>query len=127
MIDRIDRASQLRREQPIFHILHFRRTHHEAAAMDVYDDGQWVVGGDRAIRQNSDRLCAKGTLDMNFVSGDIRQVRYWNGAINASALARRCLKVSAVSGGSSGPCASASRNSGSTSSIVLMYGSRVRL
>jgi len=47
--------------------------------MDVYDDGQWVVGGDRAIRQNSDRLCAKGTLDMDFVSGDIRQVRYWNG------------------------------------------------
>ena len=47
--------------------------------MDVYDDRQWVVGGDRAIRQNSDRLCAKGTLDMDFVSGDIRQVRYWNG------------------------------------------------
>jgi hypothetical protein len=47
--------------------------------MDVYDDGQWVVGGDRAIRQNSDRLCAKGTLDMDFISGDIRQVRYWNG------------------------------------------------
>src|SRR5262249_48525928 len=47
--------------------------------MDVYDDGQWVAGGDRTIRQNSDRLCAKGTLDMNFVSGDIRQVRYRNG------------------------------------------------
>ena len=46
--------------------------------MDVHNDGQWVVGRDRAIRQNSDRLCAKGTLDMHFASGDIRQVRYWN-------------------------------------------------
>jgi hypothetical protein len=55
--------------------------------MDVYDGGQRAVGGDRAIRQNADRLCAKGTLDMNFVGGDIPQVRCWNGAISASALA----------------------------------------
>jgi len=47
--------------------------------MDVYDGGQWGVGGDRAIRENADRLCTKRTLDMDFVSGDIRQVRYWNG------------------------------------------------
>src|SRR3712207_5173660 len=79
MIHGIDRASQLRREEPIFHILHLWRTHHEAPTMDVYDGGQWGVGGDRAIRQNTDRLCAKRTLDMDFIGGDIRQVRYGNG------------------------------------------------
>ena len=41
-------------------------------------------------------------------------------------MARRCVKESAVNG-SSDHCASASRNSGSTRSIVLMDGSRVRL
>jgi hypothetical protein len=46
--------------------------------------------------------------------------------ISSSAWARRRVKDSAVSG-SSGHSASASRNSGSTSSIVLMDGSRVRL
>src|SRR5215212_4246338 len=45
---------------------------------------------------------------------------------NASASARRRVKVSAVSD-TCGHSASASRNSGSTSSIVLMVGSRVRL
>ena len=95
--------------------------------MDVYDDGQWVAGGDRTIRQNSDRLCAKGTRDMDSSVAISGRFGIGTAAINASALARRCLKVSAVSGGSSGPCASASRNSGSTSLIVLMYGSRVRL
>ena len=48
--------------------------------MDVYDDGQWVVGRDRAIGQYADRLCAKRTLDMALVGGDIRQVRFRNGA-----------------------------------------------
>src|SRR6516165_6846332 len=45
---------------------------------------------------------------------------------NASASARRRVKVSAVSD-TCGHSASASRNSGSTSSIVLMVGSQVRL
>src|SRR5215472_7319920 len=45
---------------------------------------------------------------------------------NANASARRRVKVSAVSD-TCGHCASASRNSGSTSSIVLMIGSRIRL
>ena len=48
--------------------------------MDVYDDGQWVVGREGAIGQNADRLCAKRTLDMDLVGGDIGQVRYRNGA-----------------------------------------------
>src|SRR5271166_4504658 len=47
--------------------------------MDVYDDGQWGVGRDRAIGQHADRLCAKCTLDMDLVGGDIGQVRLWNG------------------------------------------------
>ena len=47
--------------------------------MDVYDDGQWVVGRDRAIGQNADRLCAKCTLDMDLVGGDIGQVRFRHG------------------------------------------------
>ncbi|MGH6739351.1 MAG: hypothetical protein ACREDY_10035, partial [Bradyrhizobium sp.] len=47
--------------------------------MDVKDDGQWVVGGDRAIGQDADRLSAKRTLDMDLASGDIGQVRFWNG------------------------------------------------
>src|ERR1051326_1609437 len=46
-------------------------------------------------------------------------------AASSSAWARRRISVSAVSGSSG--CASAARNSGSTSSIVLMDGSRVRL
>src|SRR5438046_8083124 len=46
--------------------------------MDVYDGGQWVVGGDGPIRQNADRLCAKRTLDMDLIGGDIRQVRFWD-------------------------------------------------
>ena len=48
--------------------------------MDVDDDGQRVVGRDRAIGQNADRLCAKRTLDMDLVGGDIGQVRFRNGA-----------------------------------------------
>src|SRR6266568_5174685 len=48
--------------------------------MNMYDGGQWGVGGDRAIRQNSDRLCAKRTLDVDFVGNDIGQVRFWNSA-----------------------------------------------
>src|SRR5271169_5686191 len=48
--------------------------------MDVYDDGQRVVGRDRAIGQNADRPCAKRTLDMDLVGGDIGQVRFRNGA-----------------------------------------------
>jgi hypothetical protein len=52
MIHGIDRASQLGREKPILHILHFRRAHYEAPAMDVYEDGQWVVGRYWAIGQN---------------------------------------------------------------------------
>src|SRR6202045_5296359 len=48
--------------------------------MDVYDDGQWFVGRDRAIGQNADRLCAKRTLDMDLGGGDIGQVRFRNGA-----------------------------------------------
>src|SRR3954466_14501404 len=48
------------------------------------------------------------------------------GLSNASASARRRTKVSAVSD-TRGHSASALRNSGSTSSIVLMVGSRVRL
>src|SRR4051812_10312508 len=47
--------------------------------MDVYDGGHWGVGGDRAIRQNADRLGSRRTLDMDFVGNDIRQVRYWKG------------------------------------------------
>src|SRR5258708_36901519 len=46
--------------------------------MDVYDDGQWFVGRDRAIGQNADWLCAKRTLDMDLVGGDIGQVRFRN-------------------------------------------------
>ena len=34
-------------------------------------DGQGVVGRDRAIGQNADRLCAKRALDMDLVGGDI--------------------------------------------------------
>src|SRR3954462_12142917 len=45
---------------------------------------------------------------------------------NASASARRRVRVSAVSG-TCGDSASASRNSGSTSSIVLMVGGQIRL
>ena len=47
--------------------------------MDVYDDGQWDVGRDRAIGQNADRLCAKRTLDTDLSGGDIGQVRFRNG------------------------------------------------
>ena len=47
--------------------------------MDVYDDGQWVVGRDRAIGQNADRLCAKCTIDMDLGGGDIGQVRFRHG------------------------------------------------
>jgi hypothetical protein len=79
MIHGIDRASQLRREEPILHILHFRRAHHVAAAMDVQDNGQWAVGRDRAIGQNADRLCAKRTLDVDLAGSDIGQVRFRNG------------------------------------------------
>jgi hypothetical protein len=43
MIDGVDRAVQLRREEPVFHILHFRRAHDEAAAMDMYDGGQRII------------------------------------------------------------------------------------
>ena len=39
--------------------------------MDVEDGGQWSVGRSRAIGQNADRLCAKGTLDMDLIGGDI--------------------------------------------------------
>src|SRR6516165_8822076 len=48
--------------------------------MYAYDGGQWVVGRDRAIGQNADRLCAKRTLDMDLVGGDIGQVRFRNGS-----------------------------------------------
>src|SRR5580658_6620285 len=48
--------------------------------MGVYDDGQWVVGRERAIGQNPDRLRAKSTLDMDLVGGDIGQVWFRNGA-----------------------------------------------
>ena len=47
--------------------------------MDVYDNGQWGVGGDRAIGQNADRLGAKRTLDINLVGGDIGKVRFRHG------------------------------------------------
>ena len=76
MIHGIDCAAQLRREDPVFHILHFRRAHHEAAAMDVYDDGQRIVGGEWTIRENADRLGAKRALDMDFFDGDIRQAGF---------------------------------------------------
>ena len=80
IIDRIDRASQIRREQPILHILHLGCARHEAAAMDVHDGGQRVVGLDWAIGQNPDRLCAKRALHTDFVGGNIRQIRFGNGA-----------------------------------------------
>ena len=51
IIDRIDRASQLRREEPVLHILHLGCARHEATAMNVHNGGQWVVGRDRAIGQ----------------------------------------------------------------------------
>jgi len=95
--------------------------------MDVYDDGQWVVGRDRAIGQNADRRCAKRTLDMDLVGGDIGRFGFGTAPVSLSASARRRVKDSAVSGSSGGHSASASRNSGSTSSIVLMDGSRVGL
>src|SRR4051794_19705625 len=78
MIHGIDRASQLCRKKPVLHILHLWRARDETPAMNVEDGGQWSVGRSRAIGQNADRLCAKGTLDMDFVGVDIRQVRYWN-------------------------------------------------
>jgi hypothetical protein len=94
--------------------------------MDVYDGGQWIVGRDRAIGQKADRLCAKRTLDMDLVGGDIGQVRFRNGPYQ---LERTGAAPRQRFGGQRQrrPHASASRNSGSTSSIVLMDGSRVRL
>ena len=80
MINGIDRAFQLRREEPILHILHFRRAHNEASAMDVYDGGQWIIGRDRAVGQHADWFCAKCALDMDLVGGDIGQVRLRHGA-----------------------------------------------
>src|SRR4029077_6778277 len=48
--------------------------------MDVHDGGKRFVGCDRAIGQNADRFCAKRTLNMDLVGGDIRQVRFRNTA-----------------------------------------------
>ena len=48
--------------------------------MDVHDGGQRIVGRDRAVGQNADWLCAKCTLDMNLVGGDIGRVRFRYGA-----------------------------------------------
>ena len=48
--------------------------------MDVYDGGQWIIGRNRAVGQNADRLCAKCALDMDLVGGDIGQVWFRHGA-----------------------------------------------
>jgi hypothetical protein len=61
-------------------ILHFRRAHHEAPAMDVYNDGKRIVGPDRAISQNPDRFRAKRTLDLDLARREVGQVWYWNEA-----------------------------------------------
>jgi hypothetical protein len=67
--------------------------------LDVYDDGQGVVGRDRAIGQNADRLCAKRALDMDLVGGDIGQVRFRNGAYQLKRIgAVPRQRYSAVSG-----------------------------
>src|SRR3954453_10010693 len=48
--------------------------------MDVYDDGKRIVGPDRAVSQNPDRLRAKRTLDVDLARRDVGQVRCRNGA-----------------------------------------------
>jgi len=53
--------------------------------MDVQDGGQWIMGRDRAIGQNADRLCAKCTLNMDLVGGDIVQVRFGKALASSSA------------------------------------------
>jgi len=60
--------------------------------LDVYDDGQGVVGRDRAIGQNADRLCAKRALDMDLVGGDIGRFGFGTVPISSSALARCRVK-----------------------------------
>src|SRR5256885_14691375 len=100
MIDGIDRAFQLRREEPILHILHFRRAHHEASAMDVYDGGQWIIGRDRPVV--STRIDFAPNALSTWISSVAISGRFGFGTAPASssALARRCVKNSAVSGGS---------------------------
>src|SRR6516225_8320002 len=93
--------------------------------MDVYNDGERIVGPDRAISQNPDRLRAKRTLDVDLARRDVGQ-----GLVSERSSVTRAHRRGAASrfrrSDTCGHSASASRNSGSTNSIVLMVGSRVR-
>jgi hypothetical protein len=99
---------------------------HEATAMNVADGRQWVVGLDRPVGQHADRGSTKRALDTNFVGGDIGQIRLRNGADDleqvGAALRQRISGQRLLWQHS----ASASRDSGSTSSMVLMGISCVR-
>ena len=94
--------------------------------MDVHDGGQWVVGLAGAVGENTDRLSAKRALDMDLTGDDIRQIWSLNGPNDLKQVGAT-LRQSVGGQRLQRPQREPSRNSGSTSSMVLMDVSGVHL
>lgn len=56
--------------------------------MDIYNDRKRIVGADRAIGQDPDRLRAKRPLDVGLARHDVGQVRDWDGAQQSEQIAQ---------------------------------------